>query len=109
MRRNSLICVFVLVLVLSWSASAWTDFYVIPVSRAKRTVLVRPQSTQTASGTALLNALDAITDASATNPYLIIIEPGVFDIGSNSLVMKEYVDIEGSGESVTKITGNIDK
>jgi hypothetical protein len=32
--------------------------------------------------------------------------PGVYDIGSSSVVMQEYVDIEGSGENVTKIIGN---
>lgn len=33
--------------------------------------------------------------------------PGVYDIGTNSLVMQAYVDIEGSGENVTKITGTL--
>lgn len=109
MKKKGSILVFVFILIASWSAVAWADFYVIAAgNRAKRTVLVRPKSTETASGTALLKALAGITDASATNPYLIIIEPGVYDIGTNSLVMKGYVDIEGSGESVTKITGVID-
>ncbi|PYU23369.1 MAG: hypothetical protein DMG32_16265 [Acidobacteria bacterium] len=47
----------------------------------------------------------AITTASATNPWLIKLDAGVFDLGTSSLVMKPYVDIEGSGEDVTKITG----
>lgn len=84
------------------------DFFVIPAGkRAKRTVLVSPQSTATSSGTALLNALSNITDASITKPYLIYIEPGIYDIGDNYLQMKSYVDIQGSGVDVTKITGNI--
>ncbi len=92
----------------SYSTIAWSDFYVVAVGKqAKRTVLVSPTSTPIASGSALLNALSKITDASITNPYLIIIEPGVYDIGSNSLQMKSYVDMQGSGENVTKITGNI--
>ncbi len=100
----SLILVFIL-----FSTVAWSDFYVIAAGKnAKRTVLVSPKSTETASGTALLNALSKISDASATNPYLIIIEPGIYDIGANSLQMKSYVDVQGSGENVTKITGNID-
>ncbi|MBM4386793.1 MAG: hypothetical protein FJ088_03580, partial [Deltaproteobacteria bacterium] len=56
------------------------------------------------NGTALLNALAGITDASASNPYLLKIEPGVYSLGTGTLVMNEYVDIEGSGETVTKIT-----
>jgi hypothetical protein len=43
-------------------------------------------------------ALDAITDASASNPYLIRVGPGVF---SGRVIMEPYVDIEGSGEGVT--------
>jgi hypothetical protein len=45
---------------------------------------------------------------SATNPCLLKILPGVYNIGTSSLQMREYVDIEGSGENTTKITGNID-
>jgi hypothetical protein len=51
-------------------------------------------------------AVNSITDASATNPYLVVIGPGVYTI-SQTLVMKPYVDIAGSGENVTKITGAI--
>jgi len=70
-----------------------------------RTVIVSPvPGDALASGTALLNALAGITDASATNPYLLKIEPGVYDLGNNGLTMQPYVDIEGSGENVTTIT-----
>jgi hypothetical protein len=58
-----------------------------------------------ASGTALLNALASISGNSATNRYLLKIEPGTYDLGANQLVMKSYVDIEGSGQSVTRIEG----
>lgn len=44
---------------------------------------------------------------SPSNPCLLKIMPGVYDIGTNSLVMQPYVDIEGGGESVTKINGTI--
>ena len=44
---------------------------------------------------------------SATNPCLLKTMPGVYDIGTNSLQMQAYVDIEGSGENVTKIRGNV--
>lgn len=71
-----------------------------------RTLVVSPTpGNPSASGTALLSAMAAITTASASNPYLIRIEPGVYDLGASSLVLKPYVDLEGSGEAVTKITG----
>jgi hypothetical protein len=72
------------------------------------TVLVGPVGTATQNGTALLNAMAGITTASSTNPYLLKIEPGIYDIGTSSLQMKQYVDVEGSGENTTVITGHID-
>jgi len=106
-KRIFCICMVVLIGMFC-SSIAWADFYVIASGkRAKKTILVSPKSTETASGTALLNAMAGITDAGETNPYLIIIEPGVYNIGTSSLQMKSYVDIQGSGENVTKITGTI--
>jgi hypothetical protein len=49
-------------------------------------------------------AVNSITNASATNPYLVVIGPGVYTI-TQTLQMKSYVDIVGSGENVTKIKG----
>lgn len=51
-------------------------------------------------------AINSITDASATNPYLIVIAPGVYTL-TETLIMKEYVGIAGSGQNVTKLTGAI--
>ena len=65
----------------------------------------KPGDTPAAAGTALLNTINGIADNSAENPYLIKVGPGVYDLGAGSLQMKEYVDIEGSGEKTTKITG----
>lgn len=72
----------------------------------RRTVVVSPISggTTTQNGTALLAALNDITTASSTNPYLLKIEPGVYDLNGGTLNMQPYVDIEGSGEDVTTIT-----
>ncbi|MDQ3930026.1 MAG: hypothetical protein M3328_12880, partial [Chloroflexota bacterium] len=75
-----------------------------------RTVVVSPVGTDLQNGTALRNALEGITTASPTNRYLLKIEPGTYDLGTFSpgnppLRMKPYVDIEGSGELATKITG----
>lgn len=44
---------------------------------------------------------------SAANPCLLKIMPGVYNIGSTTLVMQQYVDLEGSGENVTTITGAV--
>ncbi len=60
----------------------------------------------------LVDELAAITDNDANNRYLIWLEPGIYDCGSSALTntafveMKPFVDIEGSGQKVTKITGS---
>jgi hypothetical protein len=69
-----------------------------------RIALVTAGSSPTANGTALQVALVNITTNSATNPWLIMVEPGIYDLGSASLAMKDYVDIQGSGQDVTTIT-----
>jgi hypothetical protein len=74
-------------------------------TRFGETILVGPGATPAASGTALLNALTSIADNSAAKPYLIKLEPGVYDVGDNRLQMKSFVDIEGSGRTVTTIQG----
>ena len=51
--------------------------------------------------TAIQDALDSITDASDANRYLVRVMPGVY---TETVTMKPYVDIEGSGELVTRIT-----
>ena len=51
--------------------------------------------------TTITAALNSITTASDTNPFLIYIAPGVYD---EQVIMKSYVDIEGSGELTTKIS-----
>jgi hypothetical protein len=51
--------------------------------------------------TTISAALASITDASDSNRYLIHVAPGVY---SESVTMKPFVDIEGSGELTTTIT-----
>jgi pectin methylesterase-like acyl-CoA thioesterase len=48
-------------------------------------------------------ALAAITDNGPAHPYLIKVAPGTYT-ETGSVVMKNYVDIEGSGQDMTTIT-----
>ena len=52
-------------------------------------------------------AYASIVDASAIKPYLIKIMPGVYEVPFASFILtKDYIDIEGSGPEITKITSN---
>jgi hypothetical protein len=50
----------------------------------------------------LSKALEAITDATSSNPYVIKIAPGTYTETAN-VVLKTYVDVEGSGQNTTTI------
>lgn len=47
--------------------------------------------------------LASITDASAAKRYLLKVEPGNYDIVRTRLVLKPFVDLEGSGAQATRI------
>jgi hypothetical protein len=51
--------------------------------------------------------IDSITDASVDKPYLIRLGPGVYDLGTTGIVMKEWVSIQGSGQEATTIIGAV--
>jgi hypothetical protein len=51
--------------------------------------------------TSVVDALASITDASASNPYVIKVAPGTYE---GRVTLKSYVDIEGSGQGVTTLT-----
>ena len=58
----------------------------------------KPGDAATANGTALLNKLAGIT-ADGNNPYVIKLGPGIYDVGADSVQMKEYVDMRGQGRT----------
>jgi hypothetical protein len=85
---------------------------VLPVGRNApsgftHTIIVSPNADSVEAGRVLRQAVDAIVDASASNPYLVKVEPGVYDLQANSLFMRPHVDVEGSGEGVTTITSSL--
>jgi hypothetical protein len=73
----------------------------------ERVVIVSPVGTNAQNGQALLDALASINDASASKPYLLYLEPDTYDLGNRSLQMKQWVDIQGSGELNTTITSGV--
>ena len=79
-------------------------FYVIAAGRKLKNIITVAKAG--GNFTDPVAAVNSITDASETNPYLVVIAPGVYTI-TQTLVMKNYVDVTGSGQDVTKLTGAI--
>jgi len=53
-----------------------------------------------------LSAMASISGASQNNPYLMLIGPGVFNL-SETLIIKRFVGIAGSGRNTTVLKGTI--
>ncbi|MEM9557211.1 MAG: hypothetical protein AAGC60_23330 [Acidobacteriota bacterium] len=66
------------------------------------TTIVNGNLSPIGNGAALLSAV-----AAATPPALIKVEPGEYDLNGGQLVMKDEVDIEGSGRGITVITSSV--
>lgn len=75
----------------------------------EHTVIVSPKSTAILGGDSLLSAMTLISNSnpSATNPWLLKVEPGLYDLNARALTLLPYVDMEGSGEETTVISSSI--
>ncbi len=69
----------------------------------RHVVVVAATGTALANGDSLLAVLARIADASVSNPYVLKLEPGVFDLGTRALLPKPNVDLVGSGASRTSL------
>ncbi len=96
MRSQSLAFLFVLGTATVASAQATAPF--------TRTIIVPGSGTPAANGAALLAAVSSIVSPGPTNRWLVFLEPGEFDIGSGTVTMANFVDIQGSGRNSTHIT-----
>lgn len=53
-------------------------------------------------------AMSSITNASATNPYLVVIAPGEYILAQNrGIHLRQYIEVTGSGQNSTFIKGNV--
>ncbi|MEM7170314.1 MAG: hypothetical protein AAF530_09085 [Pseudomonadota bacterium] len=91
----------------SLASDSVTNRVLAPDAVFMQTIVVRPEGPNAQDNcTDLIQALDSITDSSPTNPFLVIVEPGRYDCGNRTVRTKRYVDIQGSGEGITRIRGN---
>jgi hypothetical protein len=77
----------------------------VRVKGFRNTIVLDVEGGSSAAGAALLAAVSGITSPSASNRWLVRLEPGTYDVGG-TLIMRSFVDIEGSGRGVTVILGS---
>ena len=90
----------------SLPAAAHDKVVVIPLNAMKKLHNVVTVSAKGGDFTDPVAAVQSIIGASAENPYLVVIGPGVYT-STQTLTMKPHVTIAGSGQGVTKLTGAI--
>ena len=86
-------------------AAAQNKVVVVPLNSAKKLNNLVTVSAKGGDFTDPVAAVNSI-DASADNPYLVLIGPGVYEL-TQTLVMKPYVSIAGSGRDATTLRGVI--
>lgn len=76
-------------------------------ARARRMVVIPPDATPTENGAALAAALASIAQAvpTANDPWLIRLEPGIYDVGTATLDLPPFVGISGAGADYSVIRG----
>ena len=106
-NRYQLVVIFLITLITCGSVSAHNNVVVIPMAGdAEPLKNIITVSERNGDFTNLLDAMNSISNASNTNPYLIVLGPGQhFIVGQ--LIMKDFVSITGSGIDTTEIRGAV--
>lgn len=100
---------------LHWSAMVGAALLIIvslvagavSISEARTIVVKAHRGDPTRNCDRLLDELEKINNTSADNPALIKLRPGIYDCEGTSVIMKPFVDIEGSGQKTTLIRGSV--
>jgi len=74
--------------------------------RVNDVLQVQPSSSLVCQG--LRDVLAGLSDGSSSSPYLVRLEPGLFQCGSSALFVPSWVTVEGAGSRLTTITGLVD-
>ncbi len=90
-----------------WDGAAWVCGPDL-ASPSLRVSVVGPDGDALANGAALVAAMAAVpTPGSRSESWLVVVEPGLYDLGATALEMKPWVDVEGGGQNLTVITSGI--
>lgn len=87
--------------------SSQTDEFDLTVPLT-RTLIVSPVGSAEENGNALVSVVNdaAALPPSETDPVLVHIEPGLYDVGTQPISLPSFMDIQGSGPNMTRVVGN---
>ncbi|WPB77241.1 collagen-like protein [Archangium violaceum] len=74
-----------------------------PPGNFSRIRVVPPGDTPLIGGENLRNALQSITKVSAEEPWLLFVEPGVYDLGTQGIQLRPYIHVQGAGQQLTTV------
>ncbi|MFY0562331.1 hypothetical protein ACN28E_00700 [Archangium lansingense] len=74
-----------------------------PPGNFARIRVVPPGDNPLLGGENLRIALQSITKVSAEEPWLLFLEPGVYDLGSQGLQLRPYIHLQGSGQQLSTV------
>lgn len=72
-----------------------------PPGNFARIRVVPPGDTPLIGGENLRKALQSIVKVSAEEPWLVFVEPGVYDLGPQGLQLRPYIHLQGAGQHLT--------
>lgn len=111
MLKNAICClILAVVMVCCGTVFAQNKVVVIPMSGEDLKPLANVISVAEQNGdfSNPIAAMDSITDASDSNPYIVVMAPGIYDLGSQTLTVKPHVTVQGSGIDRTVLLSNGD-
>lgn len=106
MKKLFSIITLAIVVFFAVSATAHNKVVVIPLNSPKQLKNIVTVSAEGGDFTDPIAAVASISDASESNPYLVVLGPGLYTL-TQPLVMKQHVSIVGAGENATKLTGSV--
>jgi len=95
--------------VLDSTGDIYTEVNGVVVHRLSEKEDIVPQVLRIGNSDDVKATIEGITDSSLSKPYTVVIGPGEYAIGDNSIAIPTYVNIKGEGTVILDYTGNTTK
>ncbi len=109
MKNFTLVLILAAALITSFSLPAHNSVVVVPLGGDDAQSMANVVRVAKSGGdfTSVVAALNSVQNATETNPFLIFIGPGDYNLGTQSLSIPSFVNIVGSGPEITRLKGTV--